>query len=403
MKGKSETMKQISDMPTGSEDWAARARALAPLIESEADRIERERRLPDQVMAALHDAGLYRMCLPASIDGGAATPLAVMEVLEAVAAADASTAWCLGQALGCSLAAAYVEPEVARAVFGAADAVLAWGPTSRDAKAVAVDGGYRLSGRFRFASGSRNASWLGAHCAVFEADGTQRAGAGGKPVDRTFLFPIECADITDVWRVIGLRGTGSDDYAVEDLFVADAYTFVRDVPAGLREDWPLYRISFITFYGIAFAGVALGIARSMLDSFVGLAAEKIAARTTTVLRENAVIQTQVAHAEWQLCASRAFLVEMIERTWQTAAAGEDFPLDQRTRLRLAISYAMNQAREVAEFAFRAAGTNAIFEDGPFERRFRDMQAVSQQSQANQWNFVAAGQALLGLEPAGGRV
>ncbi len=203
--------------------------------------------------------------------------------------------------------------------------------------------------------------------------------------------------------MIGLRGTGSDDYAVEDLFVQDAYTFIRECAADRRERWPLYRIPLMTFYGIAFAGVALGIARAMLGEFVTLAAEKIPYRATAVLRDNPVIQTQVAHAEWQLSASRAFLVEMVEHTWETACAGEDFPLDQRTRLRLAISYAMNQAREVVEVMFRAAGTNAIFEDGPFERRFRDIQAVSQQSQANQWNFVAAGQALLGLEPAGGRV
>ena len=385
------------------EDWVVRARDLAALIAAGAERTERDRRVSDDVMAALHDARLFRMCLPVSLDGGEATPRAVMEVLEVVAAADASTAWCLGQALGCTFAAAYLEPETARDVFGARDAMLAWGPTTPKAKAIAVDGGYRLTGQFRFASGSRNASWLGGHCAVHEPDGTCRADAGGKSVVRTFLFPYDSAEISDVWQVIGLRGTGSDDYAVNDLFVPDAYTFIRESAADRREHWPIYRIPLITFYGIAFAGVALGIARAMLGEFVTLAAEKIPYRATAVLRDNPVIQTQVAYAEWQLSASRAFLVEMIEHTWETARAGDDFPLDQRTRLRLAISYAMNQAREVVEVMFRAAGTNAIFEDGPFERRFRDMQAVCQQSQASQSNFASAGQALLGLDPAGGRI
>ena len=384
-------------------DWVVRARGLAPLIAAGAGRTERERRVPDDVMAALHEAGLFRMCLPLSLNGGEATPRAVMEMLEVAAAADASTAWCLGQALGCSFAAAYLEPGAARDVFGAPNAVLAWGPTTPNAKAIAVDGGYRLTGQFRFASGSRNATWLGGHCAVHEPDGAPRADADGKPVVRTFLFPYDSAEISDVWQVIGLRGTGSDDYAVEDLFVRDAYTFIRENAADRREHWPIYRIPLMTFYGIAFAGVALGIARAMLGEFVTLAAEKTPYRATAVLRDNPVIQTQVAHAEWQLSASRAFLVEMVGRTWETACAGEVFPLDQRTRLRLAISYAMNQAREVVEVIFRAAGTNAIFEDGPFERRFRDMQAVSQQSQASQSNFASAGQALLGLEPGGGRV
>ncbi len=384
-------------------DWVERARDLAPLIAAGSERTERERRVPDDVMAALHDVELFRMCLPVSLDGGEATPHAVMEVLEVVAAADASTAWCLGQALGCTFAAAYLESKAARDVFGARDAVLAWGPTAPTAKAIAVDDGYRLTGQFRFASGSRNASWLGGHCAVHEPDGTCRADADGKSVVRTFLFPYDSAEISDVWQVIGLRGTGSDDYAVNDLFVPDAYTFIRESAADRREHWPIYRIPLITFYGIAFAGVALGIARAMLGEFVTLAAEKIPYRATAVLRDNPVIQTQVAYAEWQLSASRAFLVEMVERTWETACAGENFPLDQRTRLRLAISYAMNQAREVVEVMFRAAGTNAIFEDGPFERRFRDMQAVSQQSQASQSNFASAGQALLGLDPSGGRI
>ena len=384
-------------------EWVARARDLAAVVAAGAERTERERQVPGDVMAALHDAGLFRMCLPASLGGGEATPSAVMEVLEVVAGADASTAWCLGQALGCSFAAAYLAPEAASEVFGAPDAVLAWGPTTPKAKAIPVDGGYRLTGPFRFASGSRNATWLGGHCAVVDPDGTKRADASGKPIERTFLFPYDQAEITDVWHVIGLRGTGSDDYAVEDLFIPEAYTFIRESAADRREAWPIYRIPLITFYGIAFAGVALGIGRAVLDEFVALAADKTPYRATAVLRDNAVIQTQVAHAEWQLSASRAFLVEMVERTWATACAGEEFPLDQRTRLRLAISYAMNQARDVTEVLFHAAGTNAIFEGGPFERRFRDMHAVSQQSQASQSNYASAGQALLGLDPVGGRI
>ncbi len=206
----------------GDADWVLRARDLAPLVAAGAETTERARRVADDVMAALHEAELFRMCLPLSLGGGEATPHAVMAVLEVVAAADASTAWCLGQALGCTFAAAYLEPAAARDVFGAPDAVLAWGPTTPNAKAIAVDGGYRLTGQFRYASGSRNASWLGGHCAVHQPDGARRADADGKPVVRTFLFPYDNAEISDVWQVIGLRGTGSDDYAVDDLFIPEA-------------------------------------------------------------------------------------------------------------------------------------------------------------------------------------
>lgn len=387
----------------GSVDWVARARELAPMIAAASDRIERERQVPADIMATMHEAGLYRMCLPSALGGGPVAALTVMEVLEIVAGADASAAWCLGQAQGCSTAAAFLDDAPAQDVFGAPDAVLAWGPTSKTARAQAVDGGYRVSGKFRYASGSRNATWLGAHCAAFEADGSPRIGANGKQADRTILFPISSAQMSDTWDVIGLRGTGSDDYALDDLFVPDSHTYVRDTVAYRRDTNPLYQIPIITFYGIAFSGVALGIARATLDEFIALAADKVAARTTGVLRENAVIQSQVAQAEARIGTSRAYLVQMIGETWETAGSGDDFPLQQRARLRLAISHAINQAREVVEYAYLAAGTNAIFANGPFERRFRDIHAVSQQSQGSQSNFESVGQALLGLEPRGGRI
>ncbi len=384
-------------------DWVARARTLCPMIEAASDRIEQDCELPPEIVGALHDAELFRMILPRSLGGGEADPLAYMEVLRAIAAADASTAWCLGQGQGCSTAAAFLDPDAAREVFGKPGSVLAWGPGNASGKAVAADGGYRVSGEFMFASGSRNADWLGAHCTVCEPDGSPRIGANGRPVDRTMLFPKASATITDVWQVVGLKGTGSDNYAVSDLFVPEACTFQRNSAADRRETGPFYRIPLLTLYGIGFAGVALGIARAMLDEFIALAANKVAARTSGVLRDNAVIQSSVAQAEGRLGSSRAFLVEMIGETWQTACSPDEFPLDQRARLRVAITWAMNQAREVADFAYQAAGTTAIFERNRFERRFRDMHTVSQQGQAHLSNFEAAGQALLGLQPDSPRV
>ena len=379
-------------------DWVARAGRLAPVVEAAAARTERDTQVPQDVMAALHDAELFRMLLPRSLGGGEVTPLAFMEVLEAVSAADASTAWCLGQAQGCTFAAAFLDRGVAQEIFGKPDAVLAWGPPNRSAKAIAVDGGYRVSGEWMFASGSRHAAWLGGHSFVCEPDGTPRLDADGKPIIRTMLFPITSAKITDVWQVIGLRGTGSDNYAVTDLFVPEAYTTWRDSAADRRETGPLYNIPLITIYGIGFAGVALGIARATLDAFIRLAAEKVPGRAAHVLRDNEVIQSQLAQAEAHLGSARAYLVEMIEATWETACTADGFPLDQRARLRVAITYAMNQAREVVNFAYQAAGTTAIFESNPFERRFRDMHTVSQQVQAHLSNYESAGKAFLGLEP-----
>jgi indole-3-acetate monooxygenase len=379
-------------------DWVVRARALVPQVEAAAERIERERAVPTDIMDALHQAGLFRMLLPRSLGGGEATPLAFMEVLEAIATGDGSTAWCLGQGLGCSLVAAFLDPKVAHEIFDDPKAAVAWGPTNATAKAVKVEGGYRATGKWRFASGSRRATWLGGHCNVVDADGKPVLNNQGRPVSRTLLFPIAKAKLTDVWQVIGLKGTGSDDYEVNDLFVPDAYTSWRDSKPDRREPGALYNIPLLTAYGIGFSGISLGLARAILDAFVALAEKKVAGGSTAPLRENAVIQSGVAQAEGKLRSSRAFLVEMIEETWDSAKRGELFPMKQRALLRIAITGAMTRALEVADFAYQAAGTNAIFEKGPFERRFRDIHTVSQQGQAHVANFEFAGKALLGIDP-----
>jgi alkylation response protein AidB-like acyl-CoA dehydrogenase len=381
----------------------ARANGVVPVIEAALGRIETERRIPADVMSALHDAELFRMCLPRSLGGGEATPRVVLQVAEIIAAADASTAWCLGQALGCSRMAGFLDRDVAREVFASPDAVLAWGPNEGPSKAVMVDGGYRVTGKWRLVSGIRNANWLGPNCAVCEPDGTPRLDGDGKPIRRNMLVPISSATITDVWQVIGLQGTGSDSFAVDDVFVAEAFSFGLNAPADRREDGPLYRLALTTFYGVAFAGVALGVARTTLDDFIRLAAEKTPSHANSVLRENPAVQRLVAEAEANLGSSRSYLFDTLDAAWNCGQMPDAWPLDPRARLRIACTNAVIQSRAVVEFAYRAAGSGAIFRDDPFERRFRDINTVAQQAQGQPVNFEHAGMALMGLELKGGRV
>jgi len=384
-------------------DWVARARDLAPLIAAAADRIEAERRVPADIMAALHDAEMFRMCLPRSMGGGEVAPLTAALVLETISAADASTAWCMGQALGCSRSAASLDPAAAREVFGAPDAILAWGPPAGPVKAVATDGGYRVTGRWRFASGIRNATWVGPQCPIFESDGTPRRNAAGKPEHRNLLLPKSSATVTDVWQVIGLRGTGSDSFEVDDVFVPEAFSFIRDTASERRENGPLYGMLMTTFYGIAFAGVALGVARATLDSFIGLAAAKTAAHTSTVLRDSPAVQRQLALAEAGLGSARSYLIDMLTQVWESGLPPDDWPRDARARLRLASTYAVTQSRDTVTFAYQAAGSSAIFETNPFERRFRDINTIAQQAQGQPVNLEQAGSALLGCDQTGSRI
>src|SRR6202166_2302232 len=185
-----------------------RARALAPLITREADEIERTRRLTEPVVSALIENGLYRVLLPQSLGGAEAPPEIFMQILEEVAKADASTAWCLGQCSVCAMTAAYLDADAAREIFAAPTDILAWGAIAHEVQV--VPGGYRATARWDFASGSRQASWLGAHVRIVEADGTRRRKPNGAPEVRTILFAMTSATMYDVWDVIRLNGTVSD-------------------------------------------------------------------------------------------------------------------------------------------------------------------------------------------------
>jgi alkylation response protein AidB-like acyl-CoA dehydrogenase len=315
-----------------------------------------------------------------------------------IAAADASTAWCVGQASGCSMAAAYLKPEIAYEIWGADPrAVLAWGmgPQSR---AVVVDGGYMVTGKWHFASGSRHCTWLGGHCKVVERDGSLRADAEGSPIDRTMLFKREVPKITDNWRVMGLRGTGSDTYEVTDLFVPDDYTVQRDLPANRQTAGTLYHFTSTHAYAAGFGGVALGICRGTLDAFIKLASDKTPAASTRPMRDSHVIQSLVARSEARWRSARSLLLETLRECWQRAEAGLEMTNDERVSIRLASTFAIQTSREVVETVYQEAGSTAIFEDNPFERRFRDIHAVSQQVQGRSAHFEAVGQHLLGQTP-----
>jgi len=350
------------------------------------------------VQRALFDASLFRLLLPRFLDGGEVDPLTFVQVIEEIAKHDASAAWCLCQASGCSMTAAYLSPETAREIFGAAAAVLAWGP-SNDAKAVAVNGGYRTTGTWSFASGCRHATWLGGHCPIQEPDGQTRRRPDGTADGRTMLFPAEQATIIDVWHVTGLRGTGSDAFTVTDLFVPHEHTVSRDDPAERRHPGPLYCFPSGSLYAAGFSGVAMGIARSSLDAFIELARDKEPRASKRLVRDSALIQFQVAEAEARLGAARVFLHDALERIWaDVSRSGSPLSLEQRVQIRLASTYGIHQAKQVVDTVHHAAGSSAVFTSSAFERRFRDIHTVTQQLQGRQAHFETVGRYLLGLEP-----
>ncbi|HEY3909869.1 MAG TPA: acyl-CoA dehydrogenase family protein [Stellaceae bacterium] len=376
--------------------YLGRARELGPMIAAAADAIEARRELPEKLVAALAERGFFRLLLPRSLDGAELPPSAYVPVIEEIAKHDASVAWCLGQACGCSMTAAYLSAEVAREIFGGERGIVAWGPPGGPAGARIAPGGYRLTGAWSFASGSHHATWLGAHVAILAEDGTQQLRPDGSPVFRTLLFPKAQAAFTDIWHVIGLRGTGSDRYTVDDLFVPEDYAVARGADLKPREPGLLYAFSSSNVYSAGFAGVALGIARGTLDAFVELARDKIPRGARYTLRDNNLIQAQVAQCEARVGAARAFLLGGLDDIWREAGRTGRLSLDHNTTIRLASTWAIHQAKDAVDTLYHAAGATAIFEDNPFERRFRDIHTVIQQYQGRQAHFEAVGQVLLGL-------
>jgi indole-3-acetate monooxygenase len=366
------------------------ARELGPALVLAAEEIERRRELPAEIVDALVERGLFRLLLPHSLGGAELPPALYVPVVEEIAKHDASVAWCVGQACGCTMTAALLDPAAARAVFGGKRGIVAWGPPNAAAKARPAPGGYRLSGSWSFASGSHHATWLGAHVPV--------EGADGGAVIRTMLFPKASAEFTDIWHVIGLRGTGSDKYTVVDLFVPEAYTVRRDGEAKPHEKGLLYAFSSSNLYSAGFAGVALGIARSTIDAFVELARDKIPRGAKQTLRDNNVVQAQVAQSEARLGAARAFLLGALDEIWHGIGETHRLTIEHNATIRLASTWTIHQAKDVVDTLYHTAGATAIFEENPFERRFRDIHTVIQQYQGRQAHFESVGQVLLGIEP-----
>jgi alkylation response protein AidB-like acyl-CoA dehydrogenase len=391
-------VRSISHTVAADSDLIGHARKLTDTIRAASDSIESDRRLPLRLLDALHEARLFRMMLPRSVGGLEADPITFFNVIETIAQADASVAWCLSQAGGCAMSAAYLDAPVAQSVFGNDPrAVLAWGP-GPNVKAVLTEGGYRVSGTWSFNSGGRHASWLGAHCPILKADGEPLKDANGQTVHRTMLIPAAEVTWTDIWDTLGLRGTASDAFTLNEHFVRADHSITRDFEQECRESGPLYRLSAMSCYEVGFAGVSLGIARSALDAFIDLARNKVPRGQKSPLRDNAVVQSNLAQAEAGVQAARALLLQTVGRIWDEIRQPQSrFSKDQRIALRMASTHAIHQSREAVDMAYNAAGTTAIFQNHELSRRFRDMHTVTQQVQGRLSHFETVGAWMMGAE------
>ena len=379
-------------------DPLARARDLGPAIAGAADEIERTQAIPKSILAQIHEARLARMLLPLSVGGDQVEPWTYLRAIEEISRHDGSVGWNLFVANSAALIAPFIPLETARTIYADPRTIISWGPPNQH-QARAVPGGYQVSGEWHFASGSRQANWMGAHCQVVEPDGSLRLNRFGRPTTRTLLFRKEHTEQIRDWNTIGMRGTASEGYRVTNLFVPEAYSGTREDPSLRRDTGPLYAFTMQGLYAVGVASVAFGIARAMLDAFISLASEKTP-RGLHRLADSPVVQAEIARREANLGAARAWLVEILKDIWAEADDVAPIDLDARVRVRLGCAHAIHTAVEIADTVYKAAGTSAIFLGTPFERRFRDIHTLSQQIQSREAHFETVGRVMFNGDPDG---
>jgi indole-3-acetate monooxygenase len=383
------SMSDISSAP-----FIEAAKELAPQIKASSDEIERSRRLPLDLVDAMARAGLFRLWIPRSLGGEETDPMTLVRVVEEVSRADGAAGWCLGIGGEYGAFGGYLPRDAAQEIYGSDPLVKTAGALRPFGNAVVVNGGYRVTGRWPLGSGCQHSGWIVGGCRILDGD-QPRLLPNGAPLVRILFFPATECEILDTWDSIGLRGTGSHDYAVADVFVPAARSLsFREPPV---ESGPLYAIPTIGLFAPVLAAVGLGIARHAIDLLLELAQTKITSRSRQSLREDVTMQASLGQAEAVLRSGRAFLYETVEEAWKVAGVGKPLTISQRAMLWLASTHVVTSAKQATELMFSAGGSASPYKSGGLERCLRDVHAVGQHLTLTPANYQMAGQALLDMD------
>jgi len=368
-------------------------RKLLPMIRSSAERIEADRELPRPLFEALADAGLFKLLIPHNVGGAEIDLPGYVQLLEELGKADASTGWVINQCAVFATYAARIPREVARSIWIDTPRSIVANTPAATARAVAVPGGYRVTGRQGFSSGCRHAAWLAARALILEKG--QPRVEDGQREERYLFVPVAEAELLDTWHVRGMRGTGTHDFAVRDVFVPAERT-VLQAGAPLLENGALYQFPRRLLFASGDAAVSLGAARACLNTFFELAGAKTPRSMQATLRDQPVVQATVGRSEAHLRSARAFLTEAVREIWTEASSTGAITLERRAALRLATTHAIRLAVDVVDSVYNAAGVTAIFEGNPIQRHFQDIHVISQHTQARLAHYELIGKYALGL-------
>jgi alkylation response protein AidB-like acyl-CoA dehydrogenase len=370
---------------------------LAPTISARGAEIEAARRIPPDLLQELISAGCFRMLVPRSHGGDEIDLLSSIEILETLASADGAVGWTV--MIGCETPQllALLPRSSFDALYAAGPDVIIGGGFAPQGEARAVDGGYRVTGRWAFASGCQHCSWLLGNCVVTE-DGQPRPGPiAGMSALRGMLFRADEAEIIDTWKVAGMRGTGSHDIAVKDVFVPAEHTL--DIFFGQSSvPGPLFKFPLLEF-SVHIATVAVGIAQGALDDlvkFVGTKKQRLYARAP--LAETPLVQYRLGHAETTLRAARALLHTEAARVWQLAVAGDEAdPVTLTTRILATDAWVAQTCATIVDTCYTVGGGPSVYDSSPLQRRLRDIHTLTQHASLSESALTRAGAALAGQE------
>jgi alkylation response protein AidB-like acyl-CoA dehydrogenase len=366
---------------------------LRPIIEHYREEAERERRMPSAVVSAMKDEGLFKLWLPREFGGEELDMPSYLEAIQELSRIDAAAGWTLANTGTGAIHAAFLPPAGAQEVFGHDE--LGCGAVTPNGRAIPVPGGYRISGRWPLVSGCHNASWFAGNCLVFDGQ-APRMSPMGTPVFMLAFYKASDVQIIDTWYSTGMRGTGSADFAVEDVFVPAERAHLI-FGAQSHVSGALYRLPLITLHFTASANICLGIARASIDAFVELARSKTPTMSQTPLSARPTVHAGVARAEATYQAARALMSEVARELMAAAESGGAVSDELEARRRLACVNAAEASERVVDAMYRLGGTTSIQAGGRLDRCLRDVHTINQHAAVSPAWWEKTGQFYFGQE------
>jgi alkylation response protein AidB-like acyl-CoA dehydrogenase len=376
-------------------DWLARAREVVPVVAAEALASERAGCLTDKAVNAMANAGLMGLAAPEALGGGEQGIETQLRVWEEVSKADGSAGWCLmATATASSFAGAFCAPEAAKAMFTSFRWVSHAGQFAPRGEGIAGDGGFEVTGDYSFGSGSAYSAFISAGFIPLY-DGQPKIEPSGLPEMRVAMLPRERVLFRGNWHVAGLQGTGSFDYGVQQQHVDEGYTFSL-FDKEPRTGGDLYRMGIFPLTAGGHAGWALGVGRHALDLIRELAPSKMRMGSETSVAGSPRFQYELARAEAKLRSARAFVFEAFGDLERSVMAGDEASLEQRALVRTSTTYCTEIAAEVADFAYRFAGTDSLRLPSDLQRTWRDIHAGTQHIFVDDKTYLDSAQVFLGI-------